>query len=218
MLTRSAKAAFYSLAGPAMRLNGALYRHSRAPRSGFQRVHLGPGQGKYIPGWINVDANMFTARCDVWADLRNRLPFHSGTIDALYSHHVVEHLPDIERHLSEAYRCLKPAGVYRVAGPNGDSAIRKFIAGDVGWFGDWPDKRSSIGGRFNNFILCRNEHLAILTESYLRELLEGAGFRDVAACVPSRETRFPDLFGTCLGFEQEDDFTTPRTLVLEAVK
>jgi hypothetical protein len=56
--------------------------------------------------------------------------------------------------------------VIRVGGPNGDSAIRKFQKNDAAWFSDFPDKRRSIGGKFANFILCRGEHLTILTSSY----------------------------------------------------
>src|SRR5437868_13005228 len=170
-----------------MWLNGSVYRAVRAPRSGTHKVHLGPGRRNYLPGWINVDANMFTGKCDIWTDFARHLPFRDETIEALYSHHVIEHLSDLDRHFEEAYRCLKPGGVYRVGGPNADNAIKKFVEGDAGWFKDWPDKRQSLGGRLNNFILCRNEHRAILTESYLRELMEGAGFREIVNCMPTRE-------------------------------
>lgn len=218
MLSRAAKSAFYQFAGPALWLSGVAYRQVKAPRSGFQRAHLGPGQRNYISGWINVDANRFSGKCDVWADLRNPLPFHDETLDAIYSHHMVEHLPDISAHFADAYRCLKPGGVYRVAGPNGDTAIRKFQEGDAAWFGDWPDKYESIGGRLNNFILCRNEHLVILTESLLRELLGRAGFTQVTPAVASVSTSYPALFEDCLRYEHESDLDAPRTVVLEARK
>src|SRR5687767_9295287 len=120
MLSRAAKAAFYASAGPLMKVNGWIYRAVRAPRKAPIRVHLGPGQKNYIDGWVNVDANMFTARCDVWADLRHPLPFRDATVEALYSHHVVEHLPDLDSHFREAFRCLSPGSTYRVGGPNGD--------------------------------------------------------------------------------------------------
>ena len=201
-----------------MRANGIVYRHLRAPRNGELRVQLGPGQKNYIDGWVNVDANMFTGKCDVWADLRNPLPFRDGTVTCLYSHHVIEHLPDVQAHVDEAFRCLKPAGVYRVGGPNGDSAIKKLIADDVEWFSDWPVNRKSAGGRFDNFLLCRGEHLAILTFSFLEELLTTSGFVDVRACLPARETGFPELFSPCLAKEDESDFADPHTLIVEAVK
>ena len=163
MLSRKAKETFYIVAGPLMKINGLIYRFFRAPTDGELKVHLGPGQKNYLDGWINIDANMFTGKCDLWADLRNPLPFHAGTVDAFYSHHMIEHLPDIQFHLSEVFRCLKPGGIYRVGGPNGDAAISKFMEKDLSWFSNFPDERKTIGGRFENFIFCRGEHLTNLT-------------------------------------------------------
>jgi predicted SAM-dependent methyltransferase len=218
MLSRRAKATFYMVAGLLMRFNGLLYRHIRAPHNGPLRVHLGPGQRNYINGWINVDANMFTGKCDVWADLRNPLPFHDQTVEAMYSHHVIEHLPDLEFHFTEVYRCLMPGGIYRVGGPNGDSAIAKFIENDKSSFGDFPDKRESIGGRFENFIFCRKEHLTILTFSFLKELMCNAGFVDICTCLPVKESNAPYLFRACLQKEYESDFDNPHTLIVEGRK
>jgi len=218
MLSRNAKATFYAVAGPLMTINGLLYRYLRAPRDGSLRVHLGPGQKNYIAGWINVDANMFTGKCDVWADLRNPLPFHDSTLDAVYSHHVIEHLPNLQYHFNEVYRCLKPGGIYRVGGPNGDSAIAKFLDNDKDWFGDWPDKRESIGGRFENFIFCRQEHLTILTYSFMAELMREAGFAKISLCLPVKETSASEVFGECLLKEDETDYEMPHTLIMECVK
>lgn len=217
MLSCRVKRAAFSLAGPFMAINGWLYRTFRAPRAGIVRVQLGPGQ-HYLEGWINVDANVLTARCDVWADLRNALPFHDASVDAFYSHHVIEHLPDLRLHFANVFRCLKPGGVYRVGGPHGDSAIKKFMEGDGRWFTDFPDKRRSIGGKLENFIFCRQEHLTILTFSFLEELLIDTGFIDITECLPTRETRYPHLFSSCLAREYESTFDCPHTMIVEARK
>jgi SAM-dependent methyltransferase len=218
MLSRGAKAAFYAFAGPMMRINGQIYRRVRAPKAGELKVQLGPGRANYLEGWVNVDANMFSAKCDVWADLRNSLPFRAGTVDAFYSHHVVEHLPDIDFHFREIYRCLKQGGAYRVGGPNGDSAIAKLVENDLQWFSDFPDRRKSIGGRFENFIFCRREHLTILTYSFLHEIMTDVGFTDLRLCMPVKETYHPDYFRECLPKEHESDYTAPHTLIIEGVK
>ena len=138
LLGRRSKAVFYLLSGPLMAINGWLYRHLRAPPSEPAKVHLGPGKKLYADGWININANMFTGKRNVWVDLRNRLPSHDSTVDAMYSHHMVEHLPDLQFRFAEIYRCLKPSGVYRVGGPNGDSAIKKFIENDKARFNEYP--------------------------------------------------------------------------------
>lgn len=216
MLPRAIKSAYYMVAAPLMRLNAMAYRALRAPREGPVKVHLGPGQKNYIPGWINVEANLFT-RCDVWADLRHPLPFHDASVQVFYSHHVVEHLPDLDSHFAEVFRCLVPGGLYRVGGPHGDNAIRKFTENDAAWFGDFPDKRESVGGRFANFILCRNEHLTILTGSYLRELMGNAGFGEPRICAPTMETTDPSLIdASVLGKEYESTPECPHTLIVEA--
>jgi predicted SAM-dependent methyltransferase len=175
-------------------------------RFGPLRVHLGPGQWSYVAGWTNVDANMFTARCDVRAYLRNPLLFPDNTVDSIYSHHVIEHLPNLAAHFRDARRCLKPGGTYRVAGPNGDSAIRKFIDRDVAWFGDFPESRKIIGGRFENFIFCAQQHLTILTHSFIEELMLEAGFTEIQQRHPVRDTELPEVFGPCLALKHESDF------------
>jgi SAM-dependent methyltransferase len=220
MLSRSAKAAYFAALYWPMRANA--WRHRLLAKSGaIGKVHLGPGQRNYIAGWINVDANFLTAKIDLWADIRARFPFRAGTVEAFYSHHVIEHLPDssLPFHFSEMFRSLKPGGVIRIAGPNGDMAIQKFAENDLAWFDDFPDSRRSIGGRFANFILCRGEHLTILTHSYLAELASDAGFHWIRFCRPGAETNFPAIFDdSVLGKECEPTPDFPHTLVMEAQK
>lgn len=221
MISRAAKATYYFLLSGPMRVNGWMHRTVRSRKADPLKVHLGPGQNNYLVGWCNVDANLVSAKIDVWADLRNRLPFRDGTVDAFYSHHVIEHLPDdlLPFHFAEMVRCLKPGGCIRVGGPNGDMAARKFVEGDSAWFSDFPDKRSSLGGRFANFILCRGEHLTILTESYIREIAEAAGMTNIVRCNPVVETRHPQIFDAAvLGKEAESTPEFPHTLLIEADK
>jgi hypothetical protein len=217
MLSRSGKAAYYAAFMAPMRANAL--RHRLLPRRKLsKRVHLGPGQRGYLPGWTNVDANFVTAKIDVWADLRGRLPFRADSIEAFYSHHVIEHLPDrlLMFHFSEMYRALQLGGAIRIAGPNGEMAARKFLEGATDWFSDFPVKRSSVGGRFANFILCDGEHLTILTSSYLKEVATATGFIDISFCLPAQQTSFPTVFGDVLAREWETTPDAPHTLVMEA--
>ena len=223
MISRTAKATFYACMAVPMRVSAWTYRQFRAPKTGdteVVKVHLGPGQEKYLPGWINVDANIITAKLDVWADLRYALPFRDASVDAFYSHHVIEHLPDhfLPFHFAEMFRCLKPGGVIRVGGPDGENAARKFIEGDRAWFHDFPDRRNSIGGAYVNFIICRNEHLTILSYSYLQELASAVGFTNIVRCAPIRETNHPQLFRDVLEKEFEPTPEVPHTLLIEAQK
>ncbi|MBF0153440.1 MAG: methyltransferase domain-containing protein [Magnetococcales bacterium] len=221
MVPRQVKAAYYLLMAIPLWLSGRWYRVFRAPRQGIVRVHLGSGQVHYIPGWINLDANMISARADVRADLRHALPFHDSTVDAFYSHHVIEHLTntDLIALLHDIHRCLKPGGVVRLAGPHGDMAMRQYIAGNHAWFSDFPENRRSLGGRLANFLLCQGEHLAILTPGYLEELLIDVGFDAIRSAAPVTLTHHPDRFGPeVLDREHETTPEAPHTLVMEAVK
>jgi len=223
MIPRAVKAAYYALLAPFMAANGFIYRVVRAPRLGAApiKAHLGPGQKNYLSGWINVDANLLTAKIDVWADLRNKLPFRDASVNVFYSHHVIEHLPDalLPFHFREMYRCLVPGGIIRVGGPHADNAMRKFLEGDAQWFPDFPDPRKSIGGRFVNFIFCRGEHLTALTLSYLTEIAADAGFENIQPCQPIVQTHYPDVIDQpVLSTEFEDTPDVPHTLIIEARK
>jgi predicted SAM-dependent methyltransferase len=220
MIPRQVKVAYYAISSPLMRLNGLRYRLFPGKRinGAASKVQLGPGQKNYLGGWINVDANLISSRPDIWADLRFKLPFRDGQVDCFYSHHVIEHLPNLDNHFREMFRCLRPGGVIRVGGPHGDNAVQAMLSGRTEWFGDWPTKRRSIGGRFENFIFCRGEHLTILTESFLRELAEDAGFVDVSLVAP-KQTRFPQWFGEDVwALEPNPIPDLPTTLLIEAVK
>lgn len=214
---------YYSLFYWPMRINSFIYLHLRAPHKSSNRisVHLGPGQNKYLQGWINVDANFISAKIDVWSEFSGKLPFRNESVDVFYSYHVVEHFHDskLANHFHELFRCLKRGGIIRIGGPNVDTAARKLLEGDITWFSSFPDNRKSVGGRFANFILCRGEHLSILTRSYLEELTKNAGFESVNEKLSGSETAYPEVFNKLiLAMEYQDSAEAPSTLVIEARK
>ena len=215
------KRLIYFLSWPFHLVNGWFYRHFRAPRSGVVKVQVGPGKRSYFKGWINLDGNMFTGTCDVWVNFHNPLPFADASVDLVYSYMVIEHLRDPFFHFQEMYRVLKPGGVFRVGAPNADTAIRKFVEKDIGWFWDFPDKRESLGGKFNNFIFCREEHLSITTYDFLEECATRAGFRkeDVHICRSGLDTSFPNLIEPhVLETEYEGNRVDPYSHVIEGQK
>ena len=218
-MSRKQKALFYTATSPLMKANAMRHRVRSRARQGDVKIHLGPGQKKYLDGWVNIDSNMFTGKCDIWANLIDGIPMPDNSAAAVYSHHVIEHLPDLTFHFGEMYRCLRPGGVFRVGGPNGDMAIQKYAEGDAGWFSNFPDKRESLGGRFENFIFCRQEHLTILTLSHLEEIATSVGFESIRQVTPCTETHYPELFDDAvLEMEYEDTPEAPHTLLIEGQK
>src|SRR4051812_15699866 len=131
MITRNLKSAYHLVFYFPMRLNGIFYKTLRCPRSGL-KVHLGPGQKKYIDGWVNVDANFVSAKRDIWTDFSQSLPFPDGSVDLIYSHHVIEHLPDakLPKHFQEIHRALRNGGGVRIGVPHLGNACRKYMERD----------------------------------------------------------------------------------------
>jgi len=224
MISRRLKTAYYTVMRIPMRLNGVVYKAFRAPSTGSSNlvlVQLGPGQRNYLEGWINLDSNFVSARIDVWANIEDPLPFRDGSIDVLYSHHVVEHLRDMHLvgHFRDIFRALKPGGSIRIAGPNGDMAIDRFLADDRDWFVDFPDAHVSTGGKLVNFIFCRNEHLTLLTRSYLEEIATEAGFEKLSFPLAGKATTMPDVIDArILAQEAWSSEIYPQTIVVEARK
>lgn len=220
MIPRAFKSAYYFLLQYPMGFNGWLYKAIRCPSSGL-KVHLGPGQQNYLPGWLNLDANLMT-KIDLWADLRNSLPFRDASVDIFYSHHVMEHLPDalLQSKFEEMFKSLRSGGGIRMGAPHVGNACHKYLEKDYAWFSDFPDARNSIGGKLSNFIFCRGEHLTALDESYLAEVATKAGFVDIKFCLPSRETSLTEIGidSKLLSLEMESDFQYPHTVILEGRK
>ena len=121
--------------------------------NGTRHLHLGCGP-KYLPGFVNVDANLFN-KLDVWLDVRNGLPFPASSVDSIYSTHMFEHFyPDeLQLLLRECQRVLKPGGGMRLIVPNLASAISAYAQRHIDWFdASFPRHFDSLGGDFR--ILC----------------------------------------------------------------
>jgi SAM-dependent methyltransferase len=218
MVSRKVKALYYALLSPLMRINAARHRLMPTTLKKSQRAHLGPGQRNYLVGWTNVDANLVSSKPDIWADMRFKLPFPEASLDAIYSHHMIEHLPNLDFHFKDMFRCLRPGGIIRVGGPHGDNAMIAMQSGRAQWFGDWPVSRASMGGRFENFIFCKGEHLTILTASFLEELCRDVGFTDITIVSP-KATGYPDIFDQHIfDIEPVTDADLPHTILVEARK
>lgn len=210
--------AFYRLAGPLMWANGRIYRYFRAPKKGL-RVQIGPGHNCYLKGWLNVDANIVTAKIDLWANLVNTLPFRHNSVESLYCFSVLQHLPyfRVEPLLREIYYCLEVGGLARIAVAHAGNAAKAYVENRTDWFGTWPIEYESIGGKFENYCLCAGEILRLFDYSLLAELLTRAGFSDIVECAPLR-TEHPDVFSEAVAMEHESCPSLPHHVVVEVRK
>lgn len=144
-------------------------------------VNLGCGKD-YRPGYTNVDVNLWF-KSDMWLDLRNRLPFADGSVEGIFTAHVLEHFPldETVRIIRECHRVLRADGVLRVVVPDVELAIQAYVNGDHSYF---HGAGESLGRRFSDHVLDNSNHRLVFDFSFMDELLRDAGFRDVRRCQP----------------------------------
>lgn len=89
------------------------------------KLSLGSGPVAGVNGWITVDRH----GCDICWDLRRGIPVSSGTVDEIYTSHLLEHLDysSIVALLLECKRVLKPEGCMSVCVPDARRYITAYI-------------------------------------------------------------------------------------------
>ena len=179
-------------------------------------LHLGCGP-KYLPGFVNIDANPLQ-KLDLWLDVRCGLPFASSSVESVYSTHMFEHFyPDeLEDILRECARVLKPGGGMRLIVPSLRSAIVAYQQNRHDWFDDsFPRHFDSTGGRFSNFVFCDGQHRTAFDFSYLDEVLRKAGFADVEESGEGRSRLYGEKVPP---FEPNDATGLPHSVYVEAFR
>lgn len=80
------------------------------------KVKLNIGAGRtYIPGFVNID---LSEQADISLNLSNdALPYEDSSVDLVFTHHTLEHIPNYLFVMSEIYRVLKHNGVLFVGVP-----------------------------------------------------------------------------------------------------
>ena len=83
-----------------------------------RKLQLGASD-KLLAGWLNTDIAPAT-RTVTYLDAARPFPLPTGAFDFIFCEHFIEHIErtDAANCLSEAFRCLRPGGVLRVATPN----------------------------------------------------------------------------------------------------
>ena len=87
---------------------GDLVRHANAEGSDFRGIeYFGPGSGVAIRDKLEQSGELGTT---VFAYDGRTFPFDDNEFDVVVSNQVFEHVPDLERIVSEVARVLKPGG------------------------------------------------------------------------------------------------------------
>jgi predicted SAM-dependent methyltransferase len=165
-------------------------------------------------GLIDQHALAFVAFCRSHrirhADAARRIPHAGGTVEAIYTSHMLEHLDRAEARafLAECRRVLKPGGILRLAVPDLRNAAYQYLRlGDADGFlrhlqFDLDKPRGPVarlrrllgGGRGHHWMYDRDSLLA---------LVEAAGFVEVGPVAEGR-TRIADPGGLDLNEREAD--------------
>ncbi len=96
---------------------------STAPRL----LNLGCG-ASFHAAWINVDT-VPAAPGILRQDLARGLPYSAGSIDAIYSSHVLEHFAPLvaQNLINECARVLRPGGIARIVVPDLEAIARLYL-------------------------------------------------------------------------------------------
>lgn len=107
-------------------------RARRLAESSPLRLDLGSGEAP-VPGWVNVD--LVGHRPDLAWDLGVPLPLADGSVEAIFTEHLLEHLPltTALNLIRECYRLLTPGSMLRVGVPDAGAYLRAYD-GDGGDF------------------------------------------------------------------------------------
>lgn len=159
-----------------------------ARTAGALRLNLGCG---HIPeaGYINVDMRELP-NVDVLAEA-SALPFEPGTVDEIYSAHLVEHFPqqELQRSLLPHWRSLlKRGGCIRAITPDAEAMLAGVTQGSYS-FEDFRDVLFGGQDYEGDF------HYNLFTPDSFRRTVEDAGFTDVKIPVRGRPN------GQCFEFE-----------------
>lgn len=174
-------------------------------------LHIGCGE-VYFDGWVNIDKD--SEKADKKHDARKRLPYKDNSVDFIYNEHFIEHITVEEavKILIDFYRVLKPEGVLRIATPDLDYLIEKYIS--PSWKNqDWIETYSCqwIQTRAEMLNVCFREwgHQYSYNAEELERRLKQAGFEKIYR-QKLNESKYTELANR----ETRED----SKLIVEAVK
>jgi predicted SAM-dependent methyltransferase len=190
------------------------------------KVHVGCGDN-LLDAWLNTDLSEMNRGGVVYLDATQPLPFENGTVDLVFSEHMIEHLGYQEGvgFLNECYRVLKPGGVCRIATPTFEflNELYNDRTGKYSAYLQWSIDQW-VGGEITTPVMVVNGfvrnwgHQFIYDSETLTRIFRSVGFVEIARCQVG-QSNWPAL----QGLERHSDhipaeFNFTETMALEASK
>lgn len=121
------------------------------------KLNLGCGTD-YKKGWVNIDNNSDEniKKLDKNLNLTQPLPYKDNSVDYIFHEHFIEHLTveEGQSSLKDCLRVLKPGGVMRIATPDLEVTVDKYV--------NVPLKKDPVIQKFGmDFIKTRAERINI---------------------------------------------------------
>lgn len=149
------------------------------------KLNVGSFISMYHHGWQNIDIHDLEgfAKANGYNylrhDVRNGLPYQTGTVSAITACHSLEHLSakDGLSFLRECRRVLRADGTMRIQVPDAGLLIDKFNAGTLGEFDEINEGCSNSHTQAGKlWELLHSGHAACYDKETLQKALEAAGF------------------------------------------
>ena len=153
-----------------------------------------------------------------YGDVIRGLPLQLGSVDAVYSSHVLEHLAldEFRTTLRNVYSYLKPGGTFRFVLPDLESLARRYIGSADAVAGSRFMRESYLGvesqgsglGKLSRSLFGRSAHLWMWDEKNMTKELSDAGFVAIrrARMGDSADPHFAEVedegrWADCLGMQ-----------------
>lgn len=152
-------------------------------------VKLNLGSGNYPrDGFINVDIDPNALKVDLVHDLTKPLPYYSGSVDFIFSSHLIEHfwMKDLAKLMVDWHRVLKDGGRIDIWTVDFDRIVGNY----------YDDKISFSDLTFRLYCRPEMEHHCCFPKVELIGLLKYAGFKEIGD-IPINQFPFPGLHADC---------------------
>ena len=203
----------------------------------FKKVQFGCGLS-HKAGWVNYDSSLTLKlqrlpvlgaiarkavpplfdECVRFGDVSKGLPIPDGSVQFLYSSHVLEHIPllNLRRALVEAFRVLAPGGIFRSVMPDLERLARSYLSDErpeaavsfIEYTGMGLRERPKglMGGA--RFLWGNSRHVWLWDQKGIAAELDRVGFSDIRRAVigDSAAQEFSEVeeesrWSNALGFE-----------------